>query len=88
MAITNAAVVVNATAVLLSGTETDTASGQVIYLTNGAAALTIGNATVAAGAGLTIAAAANFGPICLGPGEALYGITASTSTVGVTRTGV
>jgi len=89
MATGSAAVTVSTTATLLSVADSDGVSGQTLYITNGAADLFIGSATVTTSNGYKLAASADLPwPIKLSSGEALYGITASSSVVQVLRTGV
>jgi hypothetical protein len=89
MATASAAVTVSTSATLLSAADHDSISGQTLYITNGAADMFMGPSTVTTLTGYKVAASANVPwPIKLGSGEALYGITASSSTVQVLRTGV
>lgn len=89
MAIGSAAVTVATTAILLSAADTDNVSGQTLYITNGAAVVYLGPAGVTTATGFALAIDTSFPwPIELGSGEALYAISASSSSVKVLRTGV
>lgn len=91
MAVQNASVSVSTTAVLLSGT-TDLSDqydlrGQSVLL-NSPSVIYVGPAGVTSGTGYAITPGVEYA-FDLGPGDALYGITASgTVVVPVLRTGV
>lgn len=88
MAVSSAQVSVGTTPVLLSGSETDTSSGQKVIVSNySAVTVNLGPSNVGA-TGYSLPAGASVGPILLDQGETLYGYAASTVTVDVLRTGV
>ncbi|MFJ4828398.1 hypothetical protein ACIP79_00430 [Streptomyces sp. NPDC088747] len=78
-------------ATLLTAADTDSVSGQSIYVTNaGSNPIFLGGSGVTTGTGYSLAAGASLPwPLVLGIGEALYGIVAaSTENAKVLRTGV
>lgn len=87
MAVSAAQVVVATSATALNSPDTDTVGGTTLIITNGAAAIALGASGVTTGTGFTLAA--NAGPIAmqLGPGEQLFAICGTTSTVQVLRLG-
>lgn len=91
MAVVGAVVAVATTATLLSAADTDSVSGQSIYVTNaGSNPIFLGGAAVTTGTGYSLAAGASLPwPLALSVGEALYGIVAAaTESAKVLRTGV
>lgn len=82
MAISAARVTVATTAVALN---TASSSGQVLLITNGSAAVDLGDDTVASGAGYEVAASGTV-TVDIKPGDVLYAICGTTSDVQVLRT--
>lgn len=87
MAISSAQVTVATSAVELSGAESGPVVGSTLVITNGAAVVFLGDATVTDATGLSLAANATL-TVKLNNGERLYAICATTSTVSVLRTGM
>jgi hypothetical protein len=89
VAITSAQITVGTTALLVSGTETDSRLGQSVSVANtGATTVYLGPAAVTTATGFPLAAN-GYQAVDLDTGEALYAVVASgTCVVGVLRTGV
>lgn len=81
MAVTAARVTVNTTAVALNTAST---SGMTLTIKNGATAVDLGPSTVTSGGGLSVVSATVTVP--LDPGDVLYAICGTSSTVEVLRT--
>lgn len=86
MAVSSAQVAVGTSAVELSVAESGVA-GSTLVITNGAAVVFLGDASVTTTTGLSLAANATV-TVELNYGERLYAICATSSTVSVLHTGV
>lgn len=88
MAVSSAQVSVGTTPVLMSGTESDSVSGQHVLVSNySASSVFLGPSGVGA-TGFELPSGASSPWIPLSPGESLYAYAASTVTVNVLRVGV
>jgi len=87
MAVVGAVITVAVTATLLSATETDTASGQTLLVTNtDAASIFLGGAAVTTATGYPLATGISLPwPVCLGPSDQLYAISAAGTSAGAVK---